>query len=104
MREAFPELQEVRGHVTTAWGKDGHVWLVDPDGAIVDPTAGQYPYVAAYDPWKPGDEVCVGKCMNCGCQIWEAVQSLEGVKRRDTCGAACEREAAEYLADLAASR
>ena len=78
MRRVFPELEEVRGHVTALhWGKRGHAWLKSPDGKIVDPTAAQFPTIILYEPWKPGDEVRVGACMECGNDIWKAVDSLD---------------------------
>ena len=41
---AFPELRLVRGHyLCPLWGDREHWWLVDPGGAIVDPTAAQFP-------------------------------------------------------------
>lgn len=79
MLAEFPELRIVRGHVIVAvWGKRGHVWLIDEEDSIVDPTAKQFPAILCYEPWKPGDEVRVGACMECGESIWEAVDSLEG--------------------------
>jgi hypothetical protein len=91
MREAFPELIEVRGHVYCAWGKDGHVWLTTPQGEILDPTRGQFPGSVEYHPWKPGCEVEVGRCMNCGEYIWESVDSLDNVKRKDICSPECAK-------------
>jgi hypothetical protein len=58
-------------------GKRGHVWLVNPDGDVVDPTRGQFPGDITYEPWEPGDEVRVGTCMQCGAGIWRKVPSLE---------------------------
>ena len=93
MRAAFPELTEVRGHVFCAWGKRGHAWLADPAGNIVDPTAAQFPGVFEYEAWKPGDDVRVGKCMNCGEDIWRPVQTLDvEPKRESSCSSACEAE------------
>ena len=94
MREAFPELREVRGHVfSMTWARRGHIWCETPDGEIVDPTADQFPDIVRYEPWKPGDEVLVGKCMNCGEEIWRAVWSLtEEPVRVSTCSEDCDRE------------
>lgn len=98
MVKEFPELKRVAGHVyTLGWGKRSHFWCVTPDGSIVDPTARQFPGLLGYEPWKPGDEVCVGKCMNCGCEIWRKVQSLEDVKRECICGRECETSFESYL-------
>jgi hypothetical protein len=91
MRETFPELTEVRGHVYCAWGKRGHAWLVDPAGEIVDPTRAQFPGIIQYEPWKPGDEVRVGKCMECGDDIWRPIQSLdEDPGHASVCSKECE--------------
>jgi hypothetical protein len=78
MVKAFPELTIVKGHVETLeWGRRGHMWLRMADGTIVDPTASQFPGILEYDEWKPGDEVRVGACMNCGEDIWRSVQTLD---------------------------
>ena len=50
------------------------------------------------DEWHPGDEVQVGKCCNCGEEIWEAVQSIEGdYPHKSICGDACARSFEAYL-------
>lgn len=92
MLAAFPELREVRGHVHCMWGKRGHVWCVDQSGAIIDPTRTQFPGPIEYEAWKPGDEVCVGKCMNCGEEIWRGVQDLANVKTECVCSDGCDEE------------
>ena len=99
MRAAFPELREVRGHVyVPGWGKRAHAWLVDERGGIVDPTAEQFPVIDTYEPWQPGDEVMVGKCMECGSEIWQAVQTLAvAPPRREFCDDEC---ANAFAADL----
>lgn len=100
MKEAFPELTIVPGHVYCSWGKRDHIWLTDPEGNIVDPTALQYQgTVSRYEPWKPGDAVRVGKCMNCGSDIYANLQSLDGPAGRDTsiCDAECAADFERYL-------
>jgi len=93
MRAAFPELTEVRGHVWCTWGRRGHAWLVDGAGNIVDPTRAQFPGPVEYEPWKPGDTVRVGKCMNCGDDIWAPVQTLDAEPpRQSSCSPECETE------------
>ena len=77
MAKAFPDLRIARGHVYCVWGQRGHWWLVDRDGAVVDPTASQFPGIFEYDEWEPGKEVRVGKCMECGEEIWRSVQTLD---------------------------
>ncbi len=92
MIEAFPELVEVRGHVLTVWGKRGHIWCRTPDGEIIDPTQAQFPSIFEYEPWVPGAEVMVGRCMNCGVVIWRSVESLEEEPARESiCDETCAR-------------
>lgn len=92
MKAAFPELEIVKGWCN---GHE-HAWCVTPTGTIVDPTAIQYTDPEGcygypdlkYEAWEPGMEVRVGKCMECGSDIYAAVQSLDGVRRTfcdDTC-------------------
>ena len=90
MREAFPELSEVRGHVHCVWGKRGHVWLRTADGQIADPARSQFPFPIEYEEWKPGDEVRVGKCMNCGEEIWRPTRNLGEIATECVCGPQCE--------------
>jgi hypothetical protein len=102
MAAVFPELTKVSGHVYCPhpWGKRAHWWCTDPDGNIVDPTASQFPGIFEYEPWVPGTEVRVGKCMNCGEDIWQAVESLEEAEKvsgQCICSDACEREYRAYL-------
>lgn len=95
MKEAFPELEIVKGHVYTSWGRRGHWWLTGPDGDVVDPTVTQFGVVFEYEPWEPGGEVYVGKCMNCGEEVWQCVDSLDVDHRlgfSGVCSALCERE------------
>lgn len=99
MVEAFPELTIVPGHVSCDWGQRAHWWLTDPNGNIVDPTVSQFDVVFSYHPWKPGDEVRVGKCMNCGDEIWRSVQVLDPPPKRECiCGEDCYTEFTAYLA------
>lgn len=88
---AFPgELEVVRGHVHDAeWGKRGHWWCVDREGGIVDPTAAQFPALVEYEPYRDGEPVRVGTCMECGEAIWATPEEAESVGY--FCGEACER-------------
>lgn len=100
MAKAFPELTIERGHVMcpAPWGLRAHWWLVDPKGNIVDPTASQFPGIFAYEPWTPGDEVRVGKCMNCGCEICEALESIDRAPEpKSICSPECHQDFAAYL-------
>jgi hypothetical protein len=99
MMGAFPELKVARGHVHCVWGKRGHVWCVDEEGNIVDPTKTQFEAygIMTYEEWQPGDEVRVGKCMNCGDEIWKALQTLDEEPRRECiCGPECEKAFTEW--------
>lgn len=97
MVKEFPELKMVCGHVYTDWGKRSHWWTVDADGSIVDPTVSQFDFVYEYEPWNPGQEVRVGKCMNCGDEIWKKVDSLENIHRESICSSECNDAMIEYL-------
>jgi hypothetical protein len=76
MIQAFPELHEVLGHVQCSWGRRGHAWCIDEGGEIVDPTRAQFPGPITYEPWQPGQAVRVGRCMNCGMDIWREATTL----------------------------
>ncbi len=91
MHEAFPELRIVKGHVYCQWGKRSHSWLQCDDGTVVDPTADQFGVILDYEEWNPGDEVRVGKCMECGENIWREVDTLSDPAHVERfCGTACE--------------
>jgi len=98
MVETFPELKAIPGHVMVApAGRVEHWWCVTPQGEIVDPTAGQFGAgVGEYIPWTPGTQVRVGRCMNCGEDIYKAVEALGG-DRECICSPECHREMAESL-------
>src|ERR1043165_9316067 len=74
MQNVFPELTVTRGHVLPAdpsmdlTHPEGypHWWLVTPTGAIVDPTATQFPWPFVYEPWTEGAAEPTGKCLECG--------------------------------------
>lgn len=91
MCDKFPELKRVSGWLD---GRD-HVWCVTSDGNIVDPTRAQYGLIGEYVAWEPGDEVCVGKCMNCGEMIYRHVETLEG-PRECICSDECHASYAAY--------
>ena len=51
----------------------------------------QFPSIEEYLEFSPGDLVRVGKCMQCGSEIWEAVESLDGPAiHKYVCSDACE--------------
>lgn len=92
MITAFPELRIARGHVNSTWGRRAHWWCVGPDSQVIDPTVSQFPGIWSYDEWKPGDEVRIGKCMNCGDEIWCPVHTLDTPPRQKcVCSEECER-------------
>ena len=98
MVEAFPELKRVAGWVLFAGGCSEHFWCVAPDGAIVDPTASQFNSELHYQEFQPGDEVRVGRCMNCGDGIYAKVGRLDD---RSVARSVCSPECAAALeADL----
>ena len=99
MQQAFPELVRVRGHYFDGrWGRRAHWWLVDPQGAIVDPTASQFPSGGngVYEQWEEGAEEPCGHCINCG---GECFRSRGG--NSSVCSEACGIEAkADLEAEL----
>ena len=97
MAEAFDDLEVVKGHVHCDWGKRGHWWCADSDGNIFDPTMSQFGAVFEYEPWISGSEVRVGKCMNCGNEIWESVQELSEIVTKSICSDKCEVDFEAYL-------
>lgn len=92
MLAAFPELRRVRGHYyCLVWGERSHWWLVAPDGAIVDPTACQFPSRGGvYEPWSEGADEPSGKCPNCGGYVYGG---------GTVCSDLCAREYEAYLMD-----
>jgi hypothetical protein len=94
MIKVFPELKIVRGHIfDLMWGRRSHWWLSTADGEIIDPTKSQFPCVVEYEEWLPGTEVRVGKCMNCGNEIFAIVDSLdEPIINKSVCSDECEKE------------
>lgn len=81
MVAAFPELRRVRGFVSVVgFGVGGddveHAWCESDDGEIFDPTVKQFPAVADYRAFEPGDVVRVGKCMQCGFEIYARMRRL----------------------------
>jgi len=86
----FPELTLVRGHVDCPppWNRRAHWWTKRADGTIVDPTVGQFVCgILRYEEYKEGDPVRLGKCMNCGVEIW----GPPGKTRASVCSEDCER-------------
>lgn len=93
MVAAFPELIRVAGFCNGA----EHFWCVTPEGEVVDPTAKQFgdgPY--EYKPFESGDEVRVGRCMDCGDDIYANVDALGGA-RKYFCNDDCRRSFGAYL-------
>jgi hypothetical protein len=76
MQKVFPELRIAKGVVYSLNNPDNygttlkqypHMWLVDKDGAIVDPTEMQFWLIGEliYKEF-PADAKTMGRCMNCG--------------------------------------
>jgi hypothetical protein len=95
MVEAFPELRRVAGFANHR----EHFWCVAPDGEVIDPTVKQFfrsetemrEFPVEYREFQPGDEVRVGKCMNCGDPIYAQVERLDDPKaHRSVCSDECE--------------
>jgi hypothetical protein len=87
MVKAFPELVRVAG-----WCNHH-----DPTARQFTDVLGSYRYLKLdYQEWKPGDKVRVGRCMNCGDDIYKEVQSLNG-ERHCVCSDECHQQlAAEF--------
>ncbi len=92
MQADFPELRLVRGHVETGtWGTRAHWWLETEDGQIVDPTKTQFPMIFSYEEFIEGvTEYRIGKCMNCGDEIWGV--SIESVYGTCICSEECAKD------------
>lgn len=87
----FPELIICKGWL----GEQEHWWCKTKNGSIVDPTKHQQSFMGTfgkYREYKDGDEIKVGKCMNCGDNIF----GLQENGRRDICGSRCEQEFINY--------
>lgn len=91
MAEAFPALTVTKGHVDCPppWFRRGHWWCVAPCGTIVDPTAAQFPQILKYEEYTPGDDVRLGRCMNCGDEIWGP--DPDSVYSTCVCGEECSK-------------
>jgi hypothetical protein len=96
MKEAFPELEVQRGF---RYPGGEHWWLKTADGTIIDPTENQFYSDGEYKQFEPGDEVRIGKCMNCGWELYDTVESLDVPSKKDTsfCDKDCRKEFADYL-------
>ena len=97
MNLAFPDLTKVRGHVhcPQPWGKRGHWWLTTADGTIVDPTVEQFTAgIYEYEPYKEGDDVRLGACMDCGEMFWGPIADAG---KKTFCNSTCEARTRAYL-------
>jgi len=96
MVEKFPELWRRRGYyIDVLWGRRHHWWCVDPQGAIVDPTAHQFPGCGQGD-YEALDESAVmpiGKCLECGGLVYES----QGHSDPQFCNAKCRAAFARSL-------
>lgn len=98
MQDVFPELMLARGHAQPPVPIPGrpqgyaHWWLVAENGAIVDPTAGQYPWALTYVPYDASASEPTGRCHECGGYAYDYAA---------LCSAACARA---YVAQMTARR
>ena len=91
MRQAFPELARVRGHVIDMCDDQRypHWWLVTSEGEIIDPTVDQFDgMVIAYEPWSEGTQEPTGKCHDCGGYVYDG---------SSFCSDACALATEDYL-------
>lgn len=65
MKEDFPELKRVRGHVYTPVEYQ-HWWLTTENGDIVDPTKHQFDIIIEYAERDESEPEPTGKCFECG--------------------------------------
>jgi len=77
MQEAFPELVLCRGYyVSVLDGSRPHWWLKDAEGSVIDPTAAQFQMKdgGVYQEYEESihGELPIGKCMNCGSEVFES--------------------------------
>lgn len=103
MLKIYPELKIVRGYIYDAyWGKRGHFWLVTEDDTIIDPTRDQFPAPSIeYEAWNPSVSVRVGKCMECGVEIFKCVESLDERPKVETvCSEECQKKLLDYYNHL----
>jgi hypothetical protein len=89
MHREFPLLRVVKGHVycPPPWGKRAHWWLEDQDHGIIDPTRSQFPGILFYQEYIEGDDVRIGKCMECGTELWGPPEQVGKM----FCGTECEQ-------------
>lgn len=88
MQKAFPELRRVRGHVIYLYGRAAHWWLETSEHGVVDPTADQFHIIHEYEEYKEGQEVRIGRCMNCGMDIYDI--TMHSKKSTSLCSEECE--------------
>lgn len=103
----FPELKIVRGHVyDTYWGKRSHFWLESRDAKIIDPTRDQFPARSIqYEAWDPSVPVKVGKCMECGTEIFKCVETLdEKPLNESVCSEECQTRLLDYYNNMSGNR
>ncbi len=91
MKAQFPELEIVRGFcLNIPHGKSEHWWLKTPSGGVVDPTVSQFVNIVEYIEYEEGMEVRIGKCMNCGGDIYDITMFSD--KSTCVCSIECEDE------------
>ena len=106
LAEDFEELNIVRGYITYTLPNGDytykllHQWLENKRGIITDPA---FDFYIANDVQGltyhilEGEEVIVGKCLNCGTFLIDTKYPDDGEPVHDTCSDECNKEYLEYL-------
>jgi hypothetical protein len=92
----FPHLTRVPGFYGRVIGDyhgTEHWWCVEPDGTIVDPTAAQFQPGHTYTPLDENKHtIKIGRCMNCGDDIF----GLKAQGPKSICSKECEHALEDY--------
>lgn len=102
MQKAFPELILCRGYYSSAVdGMQSHWWLKTAEGEIVDPTVRQFVMgtSGSYEEYNREihGELPIGKCMNCGDEVYES----ENPPSSGMCSEGCAASFDAYINDEA---
>jgi hypothetical protein len=96
MKEYFPELRIAKGLVqimeNCKWYE--HMWLIDEQNNIIDPTVKQWLGIIAYREIKEGDPYPIQHCMNCGEWVFSNM-----IKYMGLCSEECFDSYRKYMED-----